>query len=173
MSTGKEHSGATKQVGIGIVIGWTFTTYFTLTDVVIFTLSIPLALIVTPDWDVDEGFIGDYYIRKIMFTDLFFDIWLAPYRKAIKHRSPLSHWPVLGTLLRVIYIFVPPIVVIFKDQATNRLRLLLLSLPAQLISLLFWWLVGLLLYVGFDIIRLWPLIVGLVVFDSIHWLMDR
>jgi uncharacterized metal-binding protein len=30
-------------------------------------------------------------------------IWI-PYRGSLKHRSPLSHWPLVGTVVRVIYV---------------------------------------------------------------------
>ncbi|MEB3314295.1 MAG: metal-binding protein [Cyanobacteriota bacterium] len=32
-------------------------------------------------------------------------IWL-PYRGSMRHRSPLSHWPIVGTVVRVVYVMV-------------------------------------------------------------------
>lgn len=32
-------------------------------------------------------------------------IWI-PYRGSMRHRSPLSHWPIVGTVLRVIYVLI-------------------------------------------------------------------
>jgi uncharacterized metal-binding protein len=43
---------------------------------------------VHPDWDIDKHA----------------PLWRWPYAKAIAHRSPLSHWPVLGTLGRLAYL---------------------------------------------------------------------
>lgn len=37
-------------------------------------------------------------------------LWIATwgmYSAMIKHRSPLSHWPILGTAIRVAYILIP------------------------------------------------------------------
>ncbi len=32
-------------------------------------------------------------------------IWI-PYRGSMRHRSPLSHWPIVGTVVRVVYVLV-------------------------------------------------------------------
>ena len=70
-------------------------------------------------------------------------IWF-PYALAIKHRSPLSHWPLLGTVIRLAYIG------IFVGIA------LALGYKLPLIPLEpFAWALG-----------------GLVVSDAAHWLMD-
>jgi uncharacterized metal-binding protein len=38
--------------------------------------------------------------------------WLwYPYARAIPHRSPWSHWPILGTVMRLAYLSIPIIAV--------------------------------------------------------------
>lgn len=59
-----------------------------------------------PDLDVDAGNISDSIIRKIFPpAQRVWRILWTPYSKLIPHRSPLSHMPILGTLLRIGYIF--------------------------------------------------------------------
>lgn len=58
--------------------------------------------VVTPDLDIDAG---TFLQRK---RNLLSFIWRAvwwPYAKLVKHRSILSHLPVLGTALRAVYLF--------------------------------------------------------------------
>ena len=60
-------------------------------------------IFVSPDLDIDTGYIGLYYLRKIpvigpLISLLWRVIWW-PYAKATGHRSVYSHGPLLGTLM--------------------------------------------------------------------------
>lgn len=62
-------------------------------------------LLMSPDLDVDEGSRSEYFVRGV--SGLLEKIWWGywwPYRK-IPHRSFLSHAPVIGTLIRLVYLF--------------------------------------------------------------------
>ena len=66
-------------------------------------------LVLTPDLDVDNGSRSNYHIRK-WFGNVAEKIWRIywyPYAKIIPHRSALSHFPVISTLIRVLYLFWP------------------------------------------------------------------
>lgn len=64
-----------------------------------------LGVLLSPDLDVDNPIHSNYIIGKY-FGCIGGAVWFAfwrPYAWFIPHRSPLSHWPVLGTMLRVLY----------------------------------------------------------------------
>jgi uncharacterized metal-binding protein len=63
-------------------------------------------ILVTPDLDIDAGNISDTMIRKIFPpAQWLWRILWTPYAKLISHRSPISHFPFIGTLFRIGYIF--------------------------------------------------------------------
>jgi len=113
-----------------------------------------VGLVVTPDLDVDHRTYSDRVMTRStggLIGALWRLFWL-PYAQLIPHRHPLSHWPILGTVLRLFY---------------------LLFIPALL-----WWIVGRLIPLPglIDLIRLpfiWWLITGLTLVDALHWGMDR
>jgi uncharacterized metal-binding protein len=58
----------------------------------------------TPDWDVDKGFIGMAYARKLgVLPGMVWRVAIWPYSRMFKHRG-LSHVPFLGTATRVLYV---------------------------------------------------------------------
>ncbi|EDX83736.1 hypothetical protein S7335_1433 [Synechococcus sp. PCC 7335] len=72
------------------------------------TYSVPLTVIVSLSFLVGGFMLGpDLDIRSIQYVrwGLLRWIWL-PYQITIKHRSQLSHGPVIGTALRVAYLAV-------------------------------------------------------------------
>ena len=63
-------------------------------------------LLVGPDLDVDAGNISRHYVRRRagpVVAALWGLFWL-PYAVAVRHRSPLSHAPLIGTVGRLAYI---------------------------------------------------------------------
>lgn len=106
-------------------------------------------LIVDPDLDLDDITRGEWQmIKKLWIVGM---LWVAlwyPYAWLIPHRSPLSHWPLIGTAGRVGYL------------------------------LGWLWLVGLIVGISVPVgaIMQQPLFVvwfgGLAVADTAHWLMD-
>lgn len=85
-------------------------------------VSLPLAagcltgIWVEPDLDVDNLTRSRYsLINSRPPVSWFGWMWAAywwPYGKAIKHRSPLSHWPIIGTFFRLLYLSIPLFVAI-------------------------------------------------------------
>jgi uncharacterized metal-binding protein len=64
-------------------------------------------IILTPDLDGT----GTYHGRKLLkeyggsVLALAWRILWFPYTEVIKHRSPVSHWPIFGTLVRILYLY--------------------------------------------------------------------
>lgn len=63
----------------------------------------------SPDLDVDAGFIGFSYFKKIPMLGwavswVWRMVWM-PYALAISHRSWLSHFPIISTVLRIGYLY--------------------------------------------------------------------
>lgn len=92
-----------------------------------------LGIIVSPDLDIDHRTVSENVLPGILGW-LWFIYWW-PYAKLHKHRGS-SHWPLIGTMVRVVYGF--------------------------------WWLVLL----DIELLKLWPLLIGLIVSDMTHLLMD-
>ena len=107
--------------------------------------------LISPDADVDGGAIADYYLR--VYTGRVVEtIWTMlwnPYRKAFKHRSFLSHFPLVSTCIRILYV---------------GAFYFLIATPLKYLS---------------SLVRIdWPLFlwwafVGLVLADSMHWGLDK
>ena len=99
------------------------------------TVGILSGLILSPDLDVDNGFVGLAHLRRVPFvgTPLAW-IWRAfwwPYSKTVPHRSAISHAPIVGTMLRLGYLSAP------------LLAMNMLGVPMTLPTGLGWWLIGL------------------------------
>lgn len=67
-----------------------------------------LGILVTPDLDVDDGSYSYYLIRKHLgrFPCWLWKMFWLIYARSIPHRSILSHGPIIGTMIRVIYIII-------------------------------------------------------------------
>jgi uncharacterized metal-binding protein len=141
MSDGKVHAAATIGLSLGVLTGYSLG-YLTDDPVLIgvTVLGVGTGVFIGPDQDVDNGNISNYYVRKLFIIDWFWSAFWNPYRLAFKHRGFWSHSPIISTLLRLFYLVFPPIVVLIKDQPTSRLKLLSLSLVAQMLALPLIWL---------------------------------
>lgn len=143
MSSGKRHDLATiatamliTKIGISLItIGRPFYPLFLIAGGCFFGLWL------SPDLDLPHC-----NARKRWGVLQF--IW-TPYDRFFKHRSFASHFPIIGTGLRLIYLLVVPVVLLF------------VFLPSlfYLIVFNFWDSFG------------W-IFCGLIITDSIHWIMD-
>lgn len=115
------------------------------------SLGVLATLAVNPDLDLLQS----SFRSKLRKKPLFIPWWLLwyLYSAAIPHRHPYSHFPVLGTFIRVMYLLFP-ICVVFALLATAEL-----IDPREVFSYyqpyFFRWFV-----------------LGMIVSDTIHWLMD-
>ncbi len=99
------------------------------------TLGVVTGCILSPDLDVDGGFIGMYHLRKTWFigpalSGLWRLFWW-PYSKIVPHRSHISHSIFFGTCVRVAYLLFPVLCV-------N-----MMGVPLHLSDGFGWWFVGL------------------------------
>lgn len=104
MPSGKTHSITT----IGLALGSACAFEPAL------TVGILSGLILSPDLDVDDGFIGLYHLRRIpkvgKFLSFAWRVFWLPYSKIVPHRSAISHSILFGTCLRVGYLVFPLLV---------------------------------------------------------------
>ena len=108
-------------------------------------------VLLTPDLDVNNGSISNHHARRMFgaLPGLVWEVIWKPYSWIIPHRSPLSHMPVIGTAIRLMYLSC----VIYL-----LLRLVGIFLPAIIPTVLPWWFT--------------PAFLGLTLSDTAHFLMD-
>lgn len=101
MPSGRVHTTATILLAIGT---------FPLANPPL-TAGVLSGLILSPDLDVDDGFIGLAHLRRVgCLGNVLSGIWRAfwyPYSKIVPHRSPISHSIIFGTVVRVGYLILP------------------------------------------------------------------
>ena len=99
------------------------------------TVGIVSGLILSPDLDVDDGFIGLYHLRRIpvvgKLLSFAWRIFWWPYSKVVPHRSAISHSILFGTCLRVGYLVLPILVLNY------------FGLPVYLLAKFGQWFIGL------------------------------
>ncbi|HPH95371.1 MAG TPA: DUF2227 family putative metal-binding protein [Anaerolineaceae bacterium] len=122
-----------------------------------FSLGALLGIILTPDLDLVGGSISQRQVRKSTgnIIGLIWAMLWYPYAKLLGHRSFWSHTPIIGTIIRIIYVFGLPLLLWSMLWQAGHV-----SVPppipvlGQLDPLLFW------------------VLLGLSVSDLFHWLMD-
>ena len=110
-------------------------------------------IVLSPDLDVDGRTHSESVIYQLPLGCLIgtiFTVFWYPYARIFKHRSVWSHLPILGTLIRVLYLFIPLIIA----------------------SLLFGFWPGLVDRLFMNPL-FWSWCAGLAVSDALHWVMDR
>lgn len=151
MPSGRVHSAAT--LSILLTTGICATGFVsTNLDYICLSSGMVLGFILNSDLDVNVGNISYSYIRQIpvigwLLKAIWWLVW-RPYALIIPHRSILSHYPILSTVIRILYI----------------LSIVSLTLMPFGLSLDF----GML-----DIRQGTILFVGLAIIDISHWLLDR
>lgn len=107
MPSGRVHTVTT----IGLAVG---TALFVPAPVTVGILS---GLILSPDLDVDDGFIGLAHLRRVPAVgNVISGCWQAfwyPYSRLTPHRSHISHSILFGTCLRVAYLLIPLLAINF------------------------------------------------------------
>lgn len=173
MSNGKTHSSNSIGVAFGIPIGYTLGYFLYPNQLPSLIGGVLFGLLFSPDNDVDGGNIGYYYIRKTIGTDVIWKWWWYPYAKGIQHRSFISHFPVVSTFYRYVYILFPLSILLVKDdKSVSRLSLLLPAIVSQIISIPLIGILVLLYYFGL-LDYVYPFILGNVFPDILHYLADK
>lgn len=107
MSSGKDHTAAT--IGLAII--------YTTVDYTVGPWML-LGIFIQPDLDVDGGYIGNFYLLKYPPLYHAWRIYWWPYSKLVPHRSFWSHSPLIGTLLRILYLVGPFSILYYLSQNT-------------------------------------------------------
>ena len=105
MPSGRVHAAFTLVTGAGVAY-YGYQAGYPLPEIAAASGGVFLGLLLSPDLDVDQGSISFEYARNL-FGGLFGAVWAMvwkPYSYLIPHRSPLSHFPVLGTVIRLGYL---------------------------------------------------------------------
>ncbi len=95
MPSGKVHTTATVAGSITTAIAMAYYGFPT-SEVVGAFAGFMTTLVINPDLDLNTR-------RPKEFLPLLWWIFWYPYSRAVKHRSPLSHFPIVGTFFRVAY----------------------------------------------------------------------
>lgn len=115
-----------------------------------------LGLVIEPDLDVDHVTASETRMIKLFGPlGLLWVVLWHPYAKLINHRSPLSHYPVLGTVLRYAYLLV---------------IVLALSIPVGLVIGDGEWLIR---FLSTNKQAVLLLMAGNAISDIGHWIMDQ
>jgi uncharacterized metal-binding protein len=166
MADGRTHALATKslavllfagQMGSGLLHGYSMQeTVFSALALLVGTLG---GLFLTPDLDIDAGSMSEEEVRKISpFGENIWWIYWFPYRWLIPHRSPLSHWPIIGTLGRLLYLSIPYLTILAITFVINQSAFGWLAFAG----------LWLLFFQYFQIA-----VLGLASSDLLHFFMDR
>jgi uncharacterized metal-binding protein len=155
MSAGCVHQKASVILGAGFLLG-----SFAFGPGLEYAIGSLVGIMLTPDLDVDGGYIGNTIIRNRMglLAERAWDgLWYF-YRKSIKHGSELSHFPIVSTLFRLAYVFFFLVVTPYT--------ILALALPGawDMGAELHWWIER--------IFSHYRIIVGLMGSDLIHYVLD-
>src|SRR4030043_2180311 len=132
MSDGKTHIKASLILAGGFGLGAVFTLS---PSGVLYSVGSLLGIMLSPDLDLDVRNVSSKIMRKKVgwFAEKAWDVFWHYYRKSLKHGSPLSHLPVVGTLGRIFYIFL--FIIIFPEFLLKLLLFPNMSLMYELT----WW----------------------------------
>lgn len=171
MSDGKVHAGVSIGTAAGILSGYGLS-YLTNDPISILIVSAGtlMGVFVGPDLDVDEGNISNYYIKKLFYINSWWRVFWRPYRIGFRHRGFFSHSPILSTILRILYIFFPLFVMLFKDQDTSWFQIAVYSLITQAMSIPLIFLVW--FYWSYVDAYGLQFILGLIISDILHLTFD-
>lgn len=118
MADGFTHSAATIGLATGIAVGYLSAYQVYPYEVPIIVGGCLAGLILAPDMDVDGGWIGHYWVRRVFgkIGELYFNGIVTPYQLSFRHRGFWSHFPIISTIVRLLFLAFPFIVLILRDQ---------------------------------------------------------
>lgn len=149
MPKGTTHAKAT--VALAVASG--LLAYFHFDQTLVHSAAISggalAGLVLTPDLDVNVGCISNDIVRRSggRAAGNLWTLFWRPYSLLMPHRSPLSHMPIVGTAIRLMYLSIIPALLFWYSSGTWAG----LNFPDW-----GWWAVG-----------------GLALADTLHFLMDQ
>jgi uncharacterized metal-binding protein len=181
LSSGQHHAGMTKGIASGIGLGAILSYALTPIELSFVAIGCLIGLFMGPDDDHDAASTNEEYVRMVFGKYGLFirNIIWTPYKIGIKHRSFWSHTPIIGTSVRLLYMNIPLIIFLIKDQdSTSLLELIPRTFLAQLLALPFVLIEVTIIYLLYmhsqiDLLVVgMSLFVGLSVADTGHWILD-
>ncbi len=148
MPSGKIHTALTLSVFSGVVAPYAIVQFNM--NPWMYGAGVLVGVLISPDMDVDGGNVSDQIIRKVAkpIQWVWRLLW-SPYSLSVPHRHTISHFPILGTLLRLWYIFL----------IVNILNGIVYLFKVDSVSFIFLW----------D----WAFFFGLAHADLVHWAVDN
>lgn len=177
MASGKEHSAASIGLAAGVSLGYLSAYILDPIQAPIVSLGAFFSVLVSNDMDVDEGNISYLYMRNIgkIFESIWSVFWRS-YAISMKHRG-ISHWPIIGTIHRLIFIVFPFIILLLpvSDQDSGFSEVFyyscLSTIIASPLTLILWYVfhnIDLNLFLYYFL----PFVAGLVLGDLLHIIFD-
>ena len=152
MPGGKIHNALTLATLSGVLAPYLIVQFGA--NPYLYASGILLGTLISPDLDIDSGNISDTMIRKVSRpAQVIWRLAWQPYSKLVPHRHPISHFPFLGTVLRIGYLF--GVINVFSIFTYIIMRNLGLD---DSVSLIFFW--------------NWSFFFGLAHADIVHFLVD-
>ena len=102
MSGGKKHAKASVAFSLptGVAV-WLLTG--NALEAILASLGCVVGVVLSPDLDINHRTYSETVLPEPLQTAFY--LWWLPYAWFIRHRSWVSHMPVVGTLIRVAYAF--------------------------------------------------------------------
>lgn len=171
MSNGKIHSAVTVGATVGLLAGYYSGYFIDPNKFPIVAASCLFGIILSPDGDVDGGYIGHYYARKLLGKpgEWYFNGVISPYQLSLKHRSFWSHFPLISTFLRLIYLACPFIIILFSDQDTPISEIFIRCIISSILLMPVWMSLYLLSPDWAFFVYVYT---GLAISDVLHYLFD-
>ena len=124
MPNGPVHARITMVVAVVVIPSVSITSHMQPVDILLLVSGALLGLAINPDLDLSENrFNNDLQHISKNFLKFAWDGYWYMYGRLIHHRSPISHSPILGTLIRMIYmipvltLIVVPLSYILSDHS--------------------------------------------------------
>lgn len=112
MADGKTHRKVTIAT-IPLIAGGALFSTGSLETAVLCASGGVLGIFVEPDLDVDHKTVSESTLMRILPLGWVWYIYWKPYALLMPHRIMFSHWPILSTLIRWIYLFGPTALILF------------------------------------------------------------
>ena len=106
MSDGKTHATATTALIFPVAMtSMLLMPHDPLSGAIVGGIGCLTGLIIDPDLDIENITRSEWQvIKRFWIFGMLWVVFWYPYARAIPHRSPLSHWPLVGTAGRVLYL---------------------------------------------------------------------
>lgn len=113
MSSGLVHYQSTKRIGTVVSVAAIGLAAYYGPQALLLIPGVWLGHLITPDFDIDHPiYVQRKFIQRTWILGWLWVWYWLPYSRLVSHRSRISHsWP-LGTVIRFLYLFLPPYILL-------------------------------------------------------------